>query len=96
MVFHRMGGWTLSFLNSGFLIIFWHTLLDGHSTHYQPNVIKAAAKEQVIVFCFPLHTSHMTQPLDSSCFGAFKRSWVDECHKYVSFHKSSTKLGFVQ
>ena len=25
-------------------------LLDGHSTHYQPNVIRTAAKEQVIVF----------------------------------------------
>ena len=61
-------------------------LLDGHSTHYQPNVIRATAKEQVIVFCLPPHTSHMTQPLDSSCFGALKRAWVDECHKYVSEH----------
>lgn len=24
----------------------------------------------------PPHTSHMTQPLDSSCFGALKRAWV--------------------
>ena len=28
----------------------------------------------------------MTQPLDSSCFGALKRAWVDECHKYVREH----------
>ena len=57
--------------------------------HYQPNVIRAAAKEQVIVFCLPPHTSHnviMTQPLDSSCFGALKRAWVDECYKYVIEH----------
>ena len=26
----------------------------------------------------------MTQPLDSSCFGALKRAWVEECHRYVT------------
>ena len=33
IVFHRMGGWTLNFLNSGFFINFWHTL--HHLTTYR-------------------------------------------------------------
>ena len=44
-------------------------LLDGHSSHYQPGFVKQAAEEQVIVFCLPPHTTHLTQPLDKGCFG---------------------------
>ena len=28
-------------------------ILDGHSTHYQPSIIRLAASEQVILFCLP-------------------------------------------
>ncbi len=39
-------------------------LLDGHSSHFQPAFACRAAEEQVIVFCLPPHTTHLTQPLD--------------------------------
>lgn len=58
-------------------------LLDGHSSHYTPAVIRKAAEEKVIVFCLPPHTTHLTQPLDSSCFGSLKKMWVEECHHYL-------------
>ena len=35
-------------------------LMDGHSSHYQPAVIRRAAQEGVILFTLPPHTSHLT------------------------------------
>ena len=59
-------------------------LLDGHSSHYQPGIIRKAADEEVIIFCLPPHTTHRTQPLDNGCFGPLKRAWREECQKYCS------------
>ena len=58
-------------------------LLDGHSTHFNPLTIELAAKEQVVVFCLPPHSSHQTQPLDKVCFGPLKQYWRQECHDYL-------------
>ena len=58
-------------------------LLDGHSSHYQPCFVKKAAEEQVIVFCLPPHTTHLTQPLDKGCFGPLKMSWRRKCQDYL-------------
>ena len=35
-------------------------LLDGHSSHYQPNVVNLACKNEVIILCLPPHTTHAT------------------------------------
>ena len=59
-------------------------LLDGHSSHYQPHFVYKAAEEQVIVFCFPPHTTHLTQPLDKGCFGSLKMCWRQKCQEYLS------------
>ena len=47
-------------------------LLDGHSSHYQPSVIRKAAENGVIMFCLPPHTTHICQPLDKTCFSPLK------------------------
>ena len=47
-------------------------LLDGHSTHYNPEFIRRAAYEQVIVFCFPPNMTHLTQPLDKGVFSPLR------------------------
>ena len=39
-------------------------LLDGHSTHYTPEVTRAAAEQGVVMLCLPPHTTHAIQPLD--------------------------------
>lgn len=69
-------------------------LLDGHSTHYQPGVIRMAAKEQVILFCLPPHSSHLTQPLDKGCFSPLKRYWREECKKYLVDHPGRVMTRF--
>ena len=59
-------------------------LLDGHSTHYNPEFVKRAAYEQVLVFCFPPNTTHLTQPLDKGVFGPLKTYWHQECQEYMA------------
>ncbi len=68
-------------------------LLDGHSSHFQQVFVKRAAKEQVIVFCLPPHTTH--QPLDKGCFGPLKMFWRQE---YLLSHpgKVVTRFQFSQ
>ena len=58
-------------------------LLDGHSMHYNPEVIRIAAHEGV-VFCLPPHTTHLLQPLDKGVIGPLKAYWNEECQKFYS------------
>ena len=58
-------------------------LLDGHSSHYQPAVVRMAAKEGVIIFCLPPHSSHATQPLDNSPFASLKAHWKEVCREFM-------------
>lgn len=47
-------------------------LLDGHSTHYQPQSVRFAKEHGVIMLCLPPHTTHESQPLDCGVFGPLK------------------------
>ena len=71
-------------------------ILDGHSTHYQPEVIKYARSHKVILFCLPPHTTHESQPLDASVFKSLKLHWHEACHRFVEKNpgKSVTKYHF--
>ena len=55
-------------------------LMDGHSSHYCPDVIRLAAKERVLLFTLPPHATHLTQPLDRGCFPPLKTYWKELCH----------------
>ena len=57
--------------------------LDGHSSHYQPAVVRKAAAKWVILFCLPPHTTHLSQPLDRSCFSPLKSAWNTECQLFA-------------
>ena len=61
-------------------------LLDGHSSHYCPDTVRLAAKEQVILFTLPPNTTHLTQPLDKGCFGPLKAAWREVCHEFITTH----------
>ena len=45
-------------------------LLDGHSSHFNPEAIKIAAEAEINIFCLPLHITHMVQTLDVSFWAA--------------------------
>ena len=59
-------------------------LLDGHSSHFEPNVLRLAAENGVVIFCLPPNTTHLTQPLDKGCFGPLKSYWREECQMYLN------------
>lgn len=59
-------------------------VMDGHSSHYCPEVIKAAAAEQIILYALPPHTTHLLQPMDKGCFSPLKNSWRQVCHKFIT------------
>ena len=59
-------------------------LLDGHSSHYSPDVIRVAAEERVILFALPPNTTHLTQPLDKGCFSPFKAAWRKTCQEFYT------------
>ena len=71
-------------------------LLDGHSTHYQPEVVRFAKEKNIIMLCLPPHTTHEAQPLDCSVFSALKSRWRTVCHKFIRSnpHKTITKFNF--
>ena len=71
-------------------------LLDGHSTHYQPEVLQLAREHDVIMLCLPPHTMHETQPLDCGVFGHLKRHWSAVCHGFFQNNpgKVITKFNF--
>ena len=52
-------------------------LLDGHTSHYQLDVLRIAAAEGVIIFCLPSHATHILQPLDNGAFGALKQHCME-------------------
>jgi len=43
-------------------------LLDGHSSHCQPELIDFAKPYEIALFCLPPHTTHESQPIDASVF----------------------------
>ena len=65
-------------------------LLDGHSSHFEPQCIQLAKDNDVIVFCLPPHTTHECQPLDVGLFGPLKRHWQQACHSF--YQKNATQI----
>ena len=43
-------------------------LMDGHSSHYCPDLIKRAVSEKTLLFALPPCTTHITKPLDKGAF----------------------------
>ena len=70
-------------------------LLDGHSSHYCPEAIKACAEEQVILLALPPNTTHIIQPLDRGCFSPLKAQWKKIVQSYIAKkHKAVTRYEF--
>ena len=43
-----------------------------------------AAKEKILLFTLPPHTTHMSQPLDRGCFAPLKVCWKKVCHLFIT------------
>lgn len=58
-------------------------LMDGASSHFNPDMIRVALKEQVVLFVLPPHTTQVCQPLDKGVFSALKESWKQVTHSFI-------------
>ena len=62
-------------------------LIDGHKSHFCPEMIKLAAMEGVILFALPPNTTHLCQPLDKGPFAPLKVEWRKAVHNFVATNK---------
>ena len=44
-------------------------VLDGHESHVSAEFDNYCEVNKIVPLCLPPHSSHLTQPLDISCFG---------------------------
>ena len=51
-------------------------MVDGHNSHYTLEFLEYAHDHNIIVICYPAHTTHVLQGLDVAVFGAFKIFWM--------------------
>ena len=50
-------------------------ILDGHKSHHSDNFEEYCRTNNILTLCLPPHSSHITQPLDVSCFGPLKKAY---------------------
>ena len=53
-------------------------LVDGHNSHYTLELLEYARRNNIVLICYPAHTTHVLQGLDVVCFRAFKTYWTQE------------------
>lgn len=59
-------------------------LIDSHSAHIDPEVLKVAKENELILFTFPAHCTHLLQPLDVGIFKSLKSNWRESMTKYMN------------
>ena len=65
-------------------------LVDGHTTHIDLEISQFCKENGILLYCLLAHSSHITQPLDVSFFGALKNSWAKAVDKYKISHMGSS------
>jgi hypothetical protein len=65
-------------------------LLDGSTTHTNPEVKKWTENNGIILFVLPPHSSHLLQPLDVGCFSPLKKCFNSLCHTYMKKKSRAT------
>ena len=58
-------------------------LIDGHSSYYESETIRAAAEAGIVMFCLSPHSPHMAKPLDVNFFLPLKVFWTEAWHSFM-------------
>ncbi|XP_039278688.1 uncharacterized protein LOC120350209 [Nilaparvata lugens] len=58
-------------------------LLDNHGSHISLNTYNYCRLNHIHIVSIPPHTSHKIQPLDVSFYGPLKKSFNNECDKFM-------------
>ena len=70
-------------------------IMDGHSSHYTLGFLEYARDNNIVVLCYPSHSTHVYQGLDVVIFSVLKRAWSDERDKFEARGPPVTKLNFM-
>lgn len=57
--------------------------MDSRASHINPSIISLAKENQIFVFTFPAHTSHLLQPLDIVVYKPLKTNWTSSFNEYM-------------
>lgn len=60
--------------------------MDSHASHINPEVISLASENQIYLFTYPAHTSHLLQPLDVGVYKSLKSNWQQRIDEYMREH----------
>ena len=67
--------------------------MDGHSSHYTPELLKYAQDNHIIILGYPPHCTHALQGLDVVCFARMKDAWKEEIRMFEDLHRSKVTKG---
>ena len=67
--------------------------MDGHSSHYTPELLKYAQDNNIIILGYPPHCTHALQGLDVVCFARMKEAWKEEIRKFEDLNRSKVTKG---
>ena len=67
--------------------------MDGHSSHYTPELLKYARDNNIIILGYLPHCTHALQGLDVVCFARMKEAWKEEIRKFEDLHRSKVMKG---
>jgi hypothetical protein len=73
--------------------------LDGHASHKSAEFLQYCNDNEIVPLCMPAHSSHILQPLDTTCFSPLKKAYSDQIEACVKAHmnyisKDSFLFGF--
>jgi hypothetical protein len=58
-------------------------ILDGYRSYSTPAFDLFCKEYNIITLCIPLHSLHLLQPLDISCFAVLKRTYGKQIEQYI-------------
>ena len=69
--------------------------MDGYSSHINLAISEFCCNNDIILYCFPHHASHIIQPLDISCLWSTKKLWNNSILELqAKFNQSVTRSNF--
>ena len=70
-------------------------ILNGHSSHYTPELLEYAWDHGIIILGYPPHCMHVLQGLDVVCFVRMKETWKKVIIDFEALHWAKvTKADF--
>ncbi|RXW17484.1 hypothetical protein EST38_g8369 [Candolleomyces aberdarensis] len=57
-------------------------LVDGHNSHYTAGFLRHAQDNNILVLCYPSHSTHIYQGLDVVIFSPLKTAWTEAWDEY--------------